>query len=80
MTGKQAWALLFAITTAHELTARPGELLSHEVDRSLARHPVLTIAVGAVTVAHLYNLLPERIDPFNRVAGIAALIRRKIID
>lgn len=71
MTGKQAWLLLFGFVTIYEVTAKPGELLSEEVDRQLEANRWLTILFGVVTVAHLYNLLPNRIDPYHWLARMA---------
>ncbi|WP_452446542.1 DUF7427 family protein [Nocardia rhizosphaerihabitans] len=78
LTGKQAWAILFALTVAHEITAQPGELLSEEVDRQLISHRWATVAFGAVTVAHLYNVLPTTVDPYHQAARLVAHLRKKI--
>ncbi|WP_425298862.1 DUF7427 family protein [Nocardia cyriacigeorgica] len=77
LTARQAWILLFGITLAHELTARPGELLSEEVDRQLIAHRWATIGFGAVTVAHLYNLLPEPVDPYHQASRLVRYISER---
>jgi hypothetical protein len=71
LTARRAWLLLFGLVTVHEVLAKPGELLSEEVDRQLEAHRWLTILFGVVTIAHLYNLLPNRIDPYHWLARIA---------
>ncbi|WP_436839018.1 DUF7427 family protein [Nocardia salmonicida] len=78
LTGKQGWAVLFALTLAHEITAQPGELLSEEVDRQLDTHRWATIVVGALTVAHLYNLLPTTVDPFHQATRLVSSIRKRL--
>lgn len=65
-----AWVALAAGVVAYELSAPRGELLSEGVDRYLESRPLLTRAVVAVTAAHLLNLLPQRVDPFYRVAAL----------
>lgn len=72
MTGKQAWLVVFALVTLHEITAKPGELMSEEVDRQLLTHRWVTIAFGTITMAHLYNVLPKQIDPYHWLARIAS--------
>lgn len=64
LTGKQAWAVVFGLVIAHELTCAEGQLLSEEVDRALAKHPVLVYGFTLLTVAHLLNWLPNRFDPY----------------
>ncbi|WP_456320203.1 DUF7427 family protein [Nocardia terpenica] len=80
LTGKQAWALLFAIVVAHEITAKRGELLSEEVDRQLTSHRWATITFGALTVGHLYNVVPPRIDPYHQLAALVGFMTRKVLD
>lgn len=71
LTARQAWVALFVAVGIHEVFSNPGELLSEEVDRQLEAHRWLTILFGVVTVAHLYNILPNRIDPYHWLARIA---------
>lgn len=61
---ERAWFALGIGVLAYELMAREGELLSHQVDRWLESHPVLTTAAITVTAAHLLNLLPTKADPW----------------
>lgn len=61
---ERAWVALGVGVLGYELLARDGELLSHQVDRWLEKHPVLTTAAVALTAAHLLNLLPPRVDPW----------------
>lgn len=68
VTAKQAWLILFGLVVLHEIAAKPGELLSEEVDRQLIQRRWLTIGFGAVTAAHLYNLIPPKVDPYNWLA------------
>ncbi|WP_420846022.1 DUF7427 family protein [Nocardia farcinica] len=79
MTAKQAWTLLFSIVVVHEITAKPGELLSEEVDRQLISHRWATIAFGAITAAHLYNLLPRAIDPYHGAGRLVVNLRKRIL-
>lgn len=60
---ERAWLTLGIGVAVYELLARDGELLSHQVDRWLEKHPIITTAVVTVTAAHLLNLLPPRLDP-----------------
>lgn len=64
MKGKHAWALIFGFALVHEFTAGQGELLSEEVDRRLITNRRATLLFGAVTVAHLFNVMPNRADPY----------------
>jgi hypothetical protein len=63
-SAERAWVALGVGVFAYELMARDGELLSHQVDRWLESHPVITYAVVSVTAAHLLNVLPQKIDPW----------------
>lgn len=65
------WLVLAAAVIYHEICCDRGELLSEEVDRQLVKHPILTVLFGAVTIGHLYNLLPNKIDPYYRLAKLA---------
>ncbi|WP_425287706.1 DUF7427 family protein [Nocardia vulneris] len=60
------------------MTAAKGQLLSEEVDRQLLKHPASTIVFGAVTVGHLYNLLPPSVDPYHQAARLVRIIRERV--
>jgi len=70
------WLLLAVAVLYHEIACEDGELLSEEVDRQLVKHPILTVVFGAVTVAHLYNLLPNKIDPYHQLANAASRVSK----
>lgn len=62
-----AWTGILASVTAYELTCPQGETLSERLDPLLeSRSRYLVIGGIAVTAAHLMNLIPERIDPFEQ--------------
>lgn len=61
---ERAWIALGVAVLAYEVVARDDELLSHQVDRWLEAHPVLTSAAVTVTAAHLLNVLPTKADPW----------------
>ena len=63
-SAERAWVALGVGVLAYELMAEDGELLSHQVDRWLEAHPVLTSAAVTITAAHLLNILPQRLDPW----------------
>uniref|UniRef100_A0AAU8GNV2 Uncharacterized protein n=1 Tax=Mycobacterium phage Pharb TaxID=3136626 RepID=A0AAU8GNV2_9VIRU len=63
-----AWLALGAGVIAYEVKAPRGELLSEGVDRYLSRRPWTTRVVVAGLALHLLNLLPEGLDPPNRLA------------
>ncbi|AFN37731.1 hypothetical protein FGG44_gp37 [Mycobacterium phage MacnCheese] len=65
----KAWLALGAGVVAYEIAAPRGELLSEGVDRYLSRRPWTTHAVVVGLALHLLNLLPERLDPLNRLAA-----------
>ncbi len=60
----RAWLALAVGVAAYEVLAREGEMLSHSYDRWLINHPVLTWSATIVTAAHLLNLLPSQMDPY----------------
>ncbi len=64
LSGGQAWSVIFGFVFLHEMTCREEQLLSEAVDRGLERHPYLTYSLFAVTVAHLLNRLPNKLDPY----------------
>lgn len=76
MKGKHAWVAIFAFALVHEFTAGQGELLSEEVDRRLITNRRVTLLFGAVTVAHLFNVLPVRADPYMWASRILPAHRR----
>jgi hypothetical protein len=61
---ERAWVALGVGVAAYELLAGENELLSHQVDRWLESHPVVTTAIVGITAAHLLNFLPARVDPW----------------
>lgn len=65
--GTAGWVALAAGVAAFDYYM--PETLSHAVDRALERPRARYMAIGAVavTAAHLLNLLPEQLDPFNRL-------------
>jgi hypothetical protein len=64
LTGKQVLGLLTGIVLYHEFTCPRRELISHEVDRQRARHPLLVVGFILVTAGHLTRWLPNRLDPY----------------
>lgn len=62
---ERAWMALGVGIAVYEALAGDGELLSHQVDRWLESHPLLTYLVVTVTAAHLLNVLPSRVDPWH---------------
>jgi hypothetical protein len=67
LSGKRAWAAIAAFVLYHDLACSEGEMLSESVDRGLERHPSLVYGFIGVTAAHLLNLLPDRVDPYQLV-------------
>lgn len=65
LSGKSMWAAIAAAVVYHELACSEGELLSEAVDRALEKRPVLIHVFIAVTVAHLLNRLPTKVDPYH---------------
>ena len=63
-SSERAWLTLGLGVAIYEMWAKDGELLSHQVDRWLESHPILTTTLITVTAAHLLNLLPPRADPW----------------
>jgi len=61
---ERAWLTLGMGVVIYEIAAGDGELLSHQVDRWLESHPVITSTVITITAAHLLNIIPERLDPW----------------
>lgn len=61
---ERAWIALGVGVAVYEMLAQDGELLSHQVDRWLERHPVITTTAVVVTSLHLLNLIPPKLDPF----------------
>lgn len=67
LSGEQGVAVLALLALIHELLAQENQLLSHAFDRWLEKHPRLVWAVVLVTVLHLLNVMPPKIDPYHRV-------------
>lgn len=68
ITGERAWLVLAVAVALYEIAAPKDQLLSEAVDRWLAKRPWMTRAVVVLTAAHLLNLIPQRVDPFHRLA------------
>lgn len=68
----RAWIVLGVGTMTYEALCPMGETLSEGLDSFVDKpHGKLVVgAIGAVTVAHLINVLPERIDPFTKLGNI----------
>ncbi|WNM68325.1 hypothetical protein SEA_TIERRA_36 [Mycobacterium phage Tierra] len=66
----RAWLALGAGVAAYEISCPRGELLSEGVDRYLSHRPWATRVVVVGLALHLLNLLPERLDPLNRLAAM----------
>jgi hypothetical protein len=75
--GYAAWGVLIAGTGAYEAlcpqNATLSETLDDFVDRPIGKLVVGTI--GAITVAHLINILPHQIDPFSRAGELKDKIK-----
>ena len=63
-SAERAWVALGVGVLAYELMAEDGELLSHQVDRWLESHPIITYTAVSVTAAHLLNVIPRKFDPW----------------
>lgn len=62
-----AWTGILAGVSLYELTCPQGETLSERLDPLLeGRAKYLVLGGIAVTAAHLINLIPERVDPFEQ--------------
>jgi hypothetical protein len=72
------WLAVAAVVVAAEVTAGPGEMLSHGAARYKAAHPVLTTSVVVVTAAHLLEWLPQNVDPYHCTYGLLRFLRQKI--
>lgn len=64
LSARRMWLVIWSLVMYHELFCEPEQLLSEGVDRALEKHPVLVYSFVAVTVAHLLNRLPTRVDPY----------------
>lgn len=76
-----AWGVLATGVVAYDVLCPPGETLSEGVDRALERSPLSkasTIALGAITLAHLLNQIPQpdKFDPFHRATKLKRLRER----
>ena len=76
---KAAWVGLGVGVSVYEMLCPDGQTLSEEVDRVLENPRAKYIALGAiaVTAAHLANVLPTQIDPFEQVLSKA---RRRVVN
>ena len=73
----KAWAALIAGTALYEALCPVGETLSEGLDDFCDKPigKVVVGAIGAVTVAHLINVMPERIDPYHQMSLIKERLR-----
>lgn len=62
------WLAVLAVVAAAEVSACPGQMLSHAMVRYKAAHPVVVTAVVLTTAAHLLEWIPPPVDPFHRLA------------
>ena len=61
----RAWLTLAAAVGAYDLCCAPGETLSEGVSRYHRRWPWATRLVTVYVVAHLLDVLPQRVDAFH---------------
>lgn len=73
-SSERAWIALGVGVAVYEIFARDGELLSHQVDRWLESHPIITTAVISLTAAHLLNWIPPAADPWARAFNWRSLV------
>lgn len=71
------WVVVIGVIIGVDVTVRDGETLSEAYDDYLIAAPILAYAVPALTLAHLWNLLPERYDPFTRLFEVLRYLRRR---
>jgi len=66
--GAIAWGVLGAGVVAYDVLCPKGQTLSETVDRVLEnpRTRYVAYAVGAVVASHLFNFLPDSIDPIHK--------------
>jgi hypothetical protein len=79
-SSERAWLALCIGVAAYEYLASDGELLSQQMDRWLASHPVITWVATVITAAHLLNVLDKHpalaaIDPFPKVPFLGAKLK-----
>lgn len=67
LNAKRGWLTIAGLVAVYELTCPDNELLSEGVDRALESHKALTIAAIGYTAAHLANLLPDKLDLFQKI-------------
>lgn len=65
-----AWGVLLGGVACYDLLAPAGHTLSEACDRSLEKHPVMTLGAIAITAGHLANIIPERFDPIHRAVEL----------
>lgn len=68
----KAWGVLITGVAMYEALCPQNETLSEGLDDFVERPigKLVVGAIGAITVAHLINVCPERIDPFTRAGNI----------
>ncbi len=57
--GAWAWIGLVSGIVIYDAACPHGHTMSEEVDRWLAAHPFVTIAVWSLVTAHILNLYPD---------------------
>lgn len=62
--GTAGWVGMLAVAGVYDYLA--PETLSHAFRRGFDRHPVLTTAAYGFMTAHLFRLIPEKIDPLTQ--------------
>jgi hypothetical protein len=70
-SGTYGWMALGAFVAAWDVFA--PETLSNAIDRAIERPGGRIAVIGtiAITAAHLLNILPEEIDPYNRLGDLS---------
>lgn len=77
ITARNAWIGLAGIILAWEYMCPPGQLLSEEADKWVARNPILS-RLGFFAVAlHLGNLLPNWCDPIHLIACVIGRVKHR---
>lgn len=63
-----AWLAVAATVAVADGLAPRNRTLSHGFAKYRRRRPVVTAAVVAGLIAHLYGKLPPQVDPLHRIA------------
>lgn len=67
-TKERAVLAIGTAVLAHDVLCREGETISEWFDEALERHKVITLAIGAAVVGHVFNLIPPKYDGIHRLA------------